>query len=306
LALFGVLPVRRAGAMDCPPVAVVEGQIGIVREVRAILGAHGVASEPASCPQRVLRASLQAAPDSRSYSLHIVDAFGRTSDRRVGDPETAASLIESWAVSEAEGLAPPEPTSATAPTPASGIVLAAEAKAPPWQLAGALELSVGTDNSFWYGGTMTGCGRLAGVCLGARGRLARDEGTGEPSVERGVATRTSAEILAIASLTLITGRFAFTPMMGLGAAWTHSRAVFPASDTDQVVAGNPIGLRLEAATGVGLAVSRHVWLVGDVSVSLGRTVASAVSSSMVSGADVAILNPPPGYLRIGIGCQYSP
>jgi hypothetical protein len=91
-------------------------------------------------------------------------------------------------------------------------------------------------------------------------------------------------------------------MMGLGAGWTHSRAVIPGSDSDQVVAGNAFGLRLEAAAGMGFALSRHLWLVGDVSVSLGRSGAS----SPVSGGDAVILNPPPGYLRIGMGCQYAP
>ena len=246
-----------------------------------------------------MRASLLAQSGSASYTLHIVDAFGRTSDRQVGDAETAASLIESWAVPGADGLVT---TRSTATSTVPGLALAADAQSPPWRLAGALEFSAGTDSSFWYGGSFTGCGRVAGVCLGARARLARDEGNGGPAGDQGSGKRTAVELLAIASLSLVSGRFVFTPTMGIGPTWTHTRALRPDDDMDMPVVGNAIGLRLEASAGFGLAITRSFSLVGDVSASLGRSLAS----SHTAGADRVIGSPPPGYLRIGMGCEYAP
>ena len=299
LALFGVLSVRRAGATDCAPAAVVEGPAAIAGPVRAILQAHGVASSAAECPEKVVRASLLSESGSASYTLHIVDAFGRSSVRQVADAETAASLIESWAV---PGPGAPATVGPPAAAVSSGLTLAEGDQLPPWRLAGAVELSAGTDSSFWYGGSLTGCGRVAGECLGARVRLARDEGTGEPPGDQGSGKRTAIELLAIASVSLVSGRFAFTPAMGLGPTWTHTRALLPGNDVDMPVVGDAIGLRLEAAASFGLAISRRFWLVGDVSASLGRS----LSSSNTAGADRVIGNPPPGYLRIGMGCQYAP
>jgi hypothetical protein len=109
------------------------------------------------------------------------------------------------------------------------------------------------------------------------------------------------EVLVSVSLPLTKGSLAVTPMMGLGSAWTHSEVLPPGSDLDPV-ATDAIGLRLEAAAGVGLAVSRHISLIGEVSASLGRSIASIVPS----GTGAFVVSPPAAYLRVGIGCQYSP
>jgi hypothetical protein len=301
LAMFGVLTGRRAGAADCPPVAVVEGAVGIVQAVRTLLRAHGIASDPDSCPQRVVRASLSAAPGSNGYALHVVDAFGRTNDRHVSDAVTAASLIESWAVPDAEGFVRLRSISTTSARPAKSAPLPGATPALPWRLAAAIELAAGTDSSLWYGGTVTGCGRIASLCIGGRARVGRDEGIAGPRPDGGDLSRTMGEALVLVSLPLTNGSLAFNPMIGIGSDWTHSEVLPPGSDSDPVVT-DAIGLRLEAAAGVGLTVSQHISLVVEVSASLGRS----IGSSAPSGAGTFVVTPPAGYLRVGIGCQYSP
>lgn len=301
LALFGVMTVRRAEAADCAPVAVVEGAGSVAERVRALLQAHGVASNPDACPARVVRASVTAEPGSAGYTLHIEDALGRTSDRQVNDAETAASLVESWALPEAEGLFRPRSISRLAPPVVEKAAPRTEPTGPVWRLAGTLEVSAGTDRSLWYGGAVSGCGHVSRVCIGGRARIGKDDGIAGPNPDGGDLSRTATELLLVASLPLTKGRLDVAPSVGVGSAWTHAEVLAPGRDSDPVVS-DAFGPRLEAAVDIGVTLSRHLSLVGEASAALGKTIASSAPSR----AKDFVVRPPFGYLRLGIGCQYSP
>jgi hypothetical protein len=304
VVVSGALPVRHASAMVCPPVAVLQGPTDVVLPIRAILRAHGVASELGACRADVVRASLIAEPGSRSVRLHIEDPFGRTSDRHVSDAQTAASLIESWAVPEEEILPPPRPVPALARrAPAVASSVRARNEPVPWRLIGALEVAGGSDGSLWYGGTVSGCGRIASVCLGTRARIARDDGIGAHSNNSAGSdlTRTATELLILAGRPWLGRGLTLTPMIGLGLGWTHFEGVPPGTDLD-AVPSNDLGLRLEVAASAALPISAHVSLVGEVGASWGWSMLSSVRP--VAGGVTP--NPPAGHLRAAVGCQYSP
>ena len=86
-----------AATAACPPTAIVEGSAEIAHPVSLILRQHGVGAGPSSCGGPVIRALLTRSAAAAAYTLHIVDGYGRASERQVADPGDAASLIESWA-----------------------------------------------------------------------------------------------------------------------------------------------------------------------------------------------------------------
>ena len=284
----------QAGAAVCPPAAVVQGSAPIVASVREILRAHGLSGEPSACPDQEVRASLEEGGAGR-YHLRIRDAFGRQSEREVSDPETAASLIESWAVpavDEVPPLAPEAPALRRSPPPAA--VSAADAVR--WRLAGAIELASGSDDSLWYGAALTGCATLAALCLGGRLRLAQDNSILGP--DRDI-NRSATEALLLAAWPLVGRTVTVTPMVGVGAGWVHTGANPEDANTRE---SNDLGARVEAAASAGLALSAHLSLVAELGASWGLSLASFGRDDR-AGSTLAV---PGAYLRGALACQYSP
>ncbi len=306
-ATFGlayILAIRVAHAATCPATANVQGVADIVESVRVMLRAHGIAVEPspelAACGDRSVHAWLLREPHAPTYALHIEDPFGRTSDRQVSDAETAASLIESWALPLAADLAAPLPLS----TPAivrqetDDLPRAEETAAIRWRLTGALEVAGGSDKSLWYGGTLTGCANVAALCVGGRLRIARDDSVWGP--DRDV-TRSGTELLALVTLPLVRHGIRLAPMMGLGVGWVHTGPPQAEPDTMSRVS-DELGLRWEAAVSGGIALTAHLSLVGEIGISLGRSIAA---SPRANAGDV-VFDAPTGYLRAAVACQYAP
>jgi hypothetical protein len=299
IGLLGVLAIGGARAAVCPPVAIVRSPSEIGESVRVILRAHGVATAPGACPDQGVHVTLFAQPGSRGYLLHIEDAFGRTSDRRVNDAETAASLIESWALPDAEGLPAPPPRQAAIHRVAAGDAPPSRVDAARWRLTGALEVAGGTDSSLWYGGAVTACGSLAALCAGGRLRIARDDGLVGP--DRDLA-RSAVELLALAALPLAGRTFTFTPALGVGVGWIHSGAARPEGDV-VAPASDDLGIRVELAASAGVALASHLSLVGELGASRGLSMASTRHGASAAGAAVGV---PPSYVRAAVACQYTP
>jgi len=292
---------RFASAAACPPVAIVQGPADVVAPIRAILRTRGVASDPTACFAEAVHASLTASAGSkaRAFTLHIEDAFGRTSDHRVSDAETAASLIESWALPEEEHLSSPRPLSASGRQEPTVIRAVVATSSVPWRLLGALEVGTSGDGAWWSGVTVSGCGRIASACIGARARIARDDIIDTP--DRGDVTRTETELLLLAGRPFIGRRLTVAPFIGLGVGWTHFEAVPPGTDLD-AVPSEDLGVRLEAGASTSLPVSAPLSLVGEVSVSRRR---SLLSSAVPVAGDVTP-RAPTSQFRAAIGCQYAP
>ena len=102
-------PAANLAGAACPPVALVEGSAEIAGPVAMILTRHGVTAGPSSCGARVIHASLTKSALTRAFALHIIDGYGRTSDRQVVNLKDAASLIESWATGEDSDVLLPLP-----------------------------------------------------------------------------------------------------------------------------------------------------------------------------------------------------
>ncbi len=105
LVTYLVLEVALPGAIAraCGPVAVVRGSSGAATMRAAIEGrlrADGLVSDPRTCPELTVRASVAPRHGAPPFVLDIEDAFGRRSRRSFEDAGTAASLIESFAFPE--------------------------------------------------------------------------------------------------------------------------------------------------------------------------------------------------------------
>ena len=262
--LLLLLAAPRSSHAACPPAAVVEGAAEITQSVSVILRQHGVGAGPSACGGPVIRAVLtrNTASAANSYWLHIVDGYGRASDRQVADPGDAASLIESWATAEdADLLLPPIqqilPTQSTLPA-------IAQAPGPPppalnqrWHLSAAAELARASDGSTWYGGVASFCGRLGLACVGARTRMARNQ---ERVSRFGDSNRTAIDGSILVATGLSRGRLTVAPLLAVGARWTHSTlALAPLT-----LSADDVRFQAEAATVVAWAFARQWAVVAEV------------------------------------------
>ncbi len=305
LSLAAVPSTVRAGVAGCPPAAIVRGgATTMVTAVVAILRQHGVASRPPACAGRVVRASLDPAAGTRFHHLRIDDGFGRTSDRKVTDARTAASLIETWALAEDASLLSPKPHAAELPSPAPtsidvGASLAASADVPTaeatWRVAATVDVSTDMDGFAAYGAAATGCGRVGPICVGGRARIASgSQATVLPGFDL---TRNTAAFLAIASLPITWRRFTVAPLVGLGGGWARISGL-PDPIT---VARDDVSIRAEAAAIVGLRLATNWSVLAEVGVAAGRRVSGDPSDPLQ-----ARLTPPPDFtVGAAVGIEYA-
>jgi hypothetical protein len=241
----------------CPPAVLVDGSSEIAPTVSLILKQHGVGGPgPTACGGPIIRAVLTRGTAINTFTLHIVDGYGRSSERQVANPKDAASLIESWATAEdADVILPPAlpalPVIAEAPPREASPV------EPHWHVLASGEIARASDDSTWYGGAATVCRRIGPTCVGARARVARD--TGKP-LFTGELNRTALDGAIAVATGFVRGRLTLAPMLAVGARWTRSAltAVPVSLSTDDV------GIHAEAATIVAFAVSRRWSLVAEL------------------------------------------
>lgn len=297
----------RASAATCPPSATVTGAARIVEPVRAILRDHQVSTDARECGEaaRRVHAWLIGEPGARGYVLRIEDPFGRRSERRVGDAETAASLIESWVAPEMESSSEPPTRSATAraqlidetETRAAPPVLGA----PEWRVTGAAEIGTSGGDSLWYGGTITACGSAGPLCAGGRLRLARDDNFFDLDHDSG--SRSAVELLALAAWPLLAHGVTVTPLVGFGVGRLHGNDPILADGEADMPGGEDFGLRLEAAASAGFSLNQHLMLLGELGASHAWSMVSHTSREALPGQR---LTAPTNYLRAALALQYTP
>lgn len=290
--LYVALPAAASGGA-CPPAAHLDGAHRLIGLVSQILRAHGVVIDPAACSDATVRVSIEAPRRGAPLMLHIRDRFGRASEREVADVDTAASLIETWALQEDQALVTP-PVLTVAPTVVAAPPDAAR-DAWGWALLASAETAAASDGSLWYGATVSGCGRIGALCVGGRARLERDSGAGGPPDDR-VYSRTDLDVLATVGTTLGHARMTVSPALGIGVGrWSASR---PPIGAPNVVSSTSEGLRGEAGVIAAFALARHwsIFIEGNAMLArLGDP-----------GAGQAALSSPAAFFRAGLGVRVTP
>lgn len=307
MGLSCLLAYGRASAATCPASATVTGAARIVEPVRAILRDHEVLTDARECGEaaKVVHAWLIGEPGGRGYVLRIEDPFGRRSERRVGDAETAASLIESWLAPETESA-----SEAAAPPAAARAQVADETErraAPPnasaagWRVTGAAEIGISGADSLWYGGALTACGSVGALCVGGRLRIARDDSFFDLDHDSG--SRSAVELLALAAWPLLAHGVTLTPLLGFGVGRLHGNNPILTDGESDMPGGDDIGLRLEAAASAGFSLNRHLTLVGELGTSHAWSMVSRTSTAALPGQRMTA---PTNYLRAALALQYTP
>ena len=171
IVVAGVLAVApaAAGAVRCPPAAIVEGPPAIARPIANLLLQDGVGSPSAACAGQVVRAYVSDKPNFKGYLLRVEDRFGRSNEREVLNAETAVSLIESWVFDEDADLVAARSVPVLAKSDPTPVARSPESGASGGWLMGVAEMSATSDGAGWWGGSVGGCLAVGAFCVGGRG-----------------------------------------------------------------------------------------------------------------------------------------
>ena len=306
-----LIAVRVARAGSCPPAVALSGDDDAVRAVRDQLAARGIAGETPSCP------ALRAQVERRGAQLVVrmvqagqpgVPAHGSDDgaeggiERVIGEPQTAATVIESWVRGDvASSLLEPRdvpPPDAVAPPSASG-----EPSATGIQLFAAAETSLASDRTVWQGLQLGACIMLGPVCATARVRAAK-------VVARSDAwrrfKRKSGELLGGIDIPIAVGGLRLRPGVsaGYGSMLTHQVG------DDREAGIEMSGLRAEAHIGLSIPLSAHLAI--DLVTAAELTQATAietrgmpVATSAPADSMVASPDEPRALFRLAVGIRYG-
>jgi hypothetical protein len=315
MALLGAQePAHAEDPADCEPTATVEGggpaRAQVVRELRS----RGIATMRVEGCAFV---SAQIEASGSGLAVVIVDAYGRTSERSVNGPVTAATLIESWvrtdvsaALLSTTAVAPAAPVPAErrlAPRPSvpeevqPTLTMPAANPRPGSQvsLTAGAETSVATDGSLWLGITAGLCFRVGPVCAGALVRVSDDSRTFGESREMRT-SRLDTDVLLGASLPIRKGRITLLPGLGVGIGWMRTTASNAAAGS--AAEGFDIdggGLRASAGLQLSIAVTRSV----AVDLAMSGDVSPVAHTGMFDEGGYMLAGEPRGFVRGGVGVR---
>jgi hypothetical protein len=289
----------------CAPAARVEGDPELAARIDELLVASGVSTAgQTSCPMTVAKVSRSGS----GIALDIRDGAGRTSERSIDKPSTAAVLIESWARTDTEsGLLDPIHVAASA-EPAAELAKEAQQPEQPISAGAAVsaEGSLATGGAFWYGARVAGCAVVGDFCLGAIGRFGS-------ALSAKVGPDLEAAVLASIEVPWRLGRLILAPGLAFGARW--QRGVAPT-----VVDNDAGGYGSDASTGRDdVTVYQHataVQTVADVHLRALFPVAGSFAVELIGTAEVhpnawALSGPASltdgrwGAVRVGLGLRWG-
>ena len=301
------LQASTALAKPCGVAASVEGDDAVtVRAVRDELVRRGVAVDaPASCAR--VRAVLKRR--AQQVSVRVEDAWGRASKRLVSEPESAATVIESWArddlsapllAAQPEGpretiqapdleIAPAHASPPTQPPPSR------PAKSRGFSVSALADTAVGTDGSLWLGVDAAACVRFGILCAGLLARLSFDTET-QGASERFETGRTALDLLVGFDVPWSVGAFRIIPGLAMGAGWIHS--IEPPGDDEEV--SDTGGLRGDAHLAIALPIGSELAIVLALH---GDLLVFTSAEELPGGATVA--HPLLGMARASIGLRYE-
>jgi hypothetical protein len=307
-ALLG--PAGPATVEGCPLVVVVDGADELQRALVTQLDQRGIEHVPRpGCPA----ASVVAARLPEGITLDIADADGRRTRRVLSALDAAASVIEAWTrpgllvhfLRGAEGQPASQPHEVVGSAPVvADSPAAAEVSASAGggrSLAVASEAAAGSDDSTWFGLSVSGCAAVGPLCVGTVARLQRDLGARE---DRGdvLRRRNAVELLLSAELPLRVGPIRLRPGVGLGLGWVHMRL-------DDAVVGleaqgrevNRGGLRAAGSLAASLPVAGR-WSL-QLATGIGVSLFAHTDSFWAGG--VSVPGEPRALLRGSVGVRYG-
>lgn len=258
-------------AVACPPAVQLVGDPALVAEVARVLGARGIATEPAGCA--VVKARVEERDGAIAIAIESVQAI----EREVREIETAATVIESFARDDA---APLLAVRVVRPAP---VPVATRRRL---HLFAGLESALGSDRSRWVGLHAGGCWRVGVVCIAARAR------SSHRADERGMEPwRESWEALFGIDVPFAIGRWSVEPGIGFGPSGMRTRGSSDGAYTN--------GLRGEAHVTMSIPVAALFAI--DVHVA-----ANLLQSIHFDDRGNGTLPPEPwGFARLGVGLRYG-
>ncbi|HWU87030.1 MAG TPA: hypothetical protein VN253_07135 [Kofleriaceae bacterium] len=290
VALIVGLAASSAAADPCPPSVALAGDPELVASVGEVLLVHGVEAEAGDCP--VLRARLER----RGGMIAVTRETGRAATHVVGEPATAAALLESWAsTDEIDPLLAVTPQAPPHLAPAAVTAGPAPHMAPLLQrrihMFAAFETSIADDRSGWVGSDAGVCVMLSALCAAVRVRVAVVVGINE--LREGISRR-GVDILFGGDAPLRLGETTVSLGGAAGLGTVHTRSELP-----MVSAGSEtFGLRADAHVVWTIPVSTRVSL--DLAASIGAAQVTDVERSHGAYADEPRL-----FARLGAGLRYG-
>lgn len=287
----------------CVPAVRLEGDEPLRQKIAAVLESHGIfTGGDIGC----VRVVVQVASSAEGIELHIADIQGRTAVRRVTDAETAAAVIESWALPALIGPPPTLGASGAQPVLARDPIVAARPVAPERGFAIGMWLgpSWGQDRSLWGDLTVVGCGRIGPVCLGGALIATLDFTTSGESASTDT-DRRGFEVLSAVDFPITSGRFAVMPGVALGLGWLRLSVDDdnPNLAPGELVSADSWSLRTGAYLRAAVEITSQIRLGISVMFEF-VPIASEVSLQSSSGP-VEFASPPAWFLRGAIGIQFD-
>jgi len=216
--LVAMLAAGGASAAPCPPRAALAGDPAAIARVTAELVRLGVAvsAGDAATPRdacRVVTAALALDPERR---IAVEVRGGAQRERRVmRDAAVAAAWIDAWV---RDDFAAPPPDFVPPPSELAGRGAGAEARAAAgaphrgFAASATFDQAWTLDRTRWTAITIAGCARFGALCLGARGRYARQDVLAAQTA----AARSDLSLLATASRASDLGHLVIAPELALG------------------------------------------------------------------------------------------
>lgn len=311
LALPALVPGagRLARAGTCPPAVALTGDADAVRAVRAQLDARGIAGETPSCP--AVRARIE-----RRGALLVIGILPRAPDdapgagpdagpdvieRAVGEPATAATVIESWARTDLAApllearAAPALDAGVSAPAPVVALAPAAEGI----QLFLAEETSLASDRTVWQGMQLGACVMVGPICAAARvhgGKVIVKPDGWDRFARKGGA------LYAGIDVPIAVGRNRLTPGFAAGYGMMLTHHIGDGEETGIEISGP----RAEVHVALAIPVTPHIAI--DLATSAELTQATGMEThGSAPSPDAAILYPdePRALFRFAIGLRYG-
>jgi len=290
LAVLHAAHAARAGA--CPPAAALSGDADAVRAVRDQLDARGIADETPRCP------AVRARIERRGAQLvvGIERPAGAGIERSVGEPATAATVIESWVRSDLAA-----PLLEVRAVPAREAEPAAPGASPPAargiQLFAAAETSVASDRTVWQGMQLGVCIMLGPICGAAR--LHGGKVIGRPDGWDRFA-RKGGGLYAGVDVPIALGRIRLTPGFAAGYGMMLTHHVGDSEDTGVEISGP----RADAHVALAIPLTSHIAL--DLSTTAELTQATGMEThGGAPDAAIAFPDEPRALFRIAIGVRYG-
>ena len=278
----------RASAAPC---AALGGDPDLVSTVSELLAARGV-----SC------STVKAHLDREHGEIVVRSDDAVPTERKVADPATAATVIESWSehdvVDPLLAARPVVVAAAAATSPTIVVVTAAPPASPPAllrgvQLFGSLETSLANDRTEWLGAQVGACVMVGPICAAARLRFANvADGPGPWS---GGLERHGSELLVGGDVPFKIGRALVAPGFGGGIGDVHTRL----ENGEHGMGSETAGLRADVHATVSYPLSATLAL--DVSPALDLTQATHSESN----APMPLPDEPLWLVRLGIGLRYG-